>query len=392
MDPPTPSSTSRAGRRAFSADDLRELYELVRGSPYANAVVQARDAFEVADFVAALELIQTVRRQYEPRHQRILHQHEAGADKKSKKQSDPKTEARMDKIRRALELLASITPSLQRLAKAQPAADVADEPVAVRPQPVEEAAPSRIDTGQGLSAEFIAEFADAATPAEQLAITSEHCDVSPVTRESEILPGAYYRLQLQGKVHLVRTSATEQINDLVPIRHGLTDQPLKPLAKQVFLDLGRKQQLERIVPRTADAAARLPAAAGSEQGGMGLNMGDFSQLMDAAQRSGLVPNAEVIGHLRDREFRLGDYQKALQDMENLFGKFFAAAAQREQRLRREETDIKSGKIKMSARELQQKRARDEADSQRIARARRRFQRVIEGLRMLTSQHAGERSS
>ena len=57
----------------------------------------------------------------------------------------------------------------------------------------------------------------------------------------------------------------------------------------------------------------------SEQGL--LDKGAFTQLHDAAQRSGLVPNADVIAHTRDREFRLKDYQKAFQLIEGLFGKF-----------------------------------------------------------------------
>ena len=49
---------------------------------------------------------------------------------------------------------------------------------------------------------------------------------------------------------------------------------------------------------------------------------------------------------------------------------------------REDTDIASGKVKMSPKELQQKRVRDTAEAQRIERTRYRFCRVLEGLRLM----------
>ena len=46
------------------------------------------------------------------------------------------------------------------------------------------------------------------------------------------------------------------------------------------------------------------------------------------------------------------------------------------------TDIASGRIKMSPKHLQEKRARDRAQTQAIERARNRFLRVLDGLRIL----------
>ena len=111
-------------------------------------------------------------------------------------------------------------------------------------------------------------------------------------------------------------------------------------------------------------------------------MAAFSQLLDAAQRSGLVPNADLIAHTRDREFRRKQYQKAFQLIEGLFGKFTAASIQRDQRLRKEEMDIASGKLRISPKKLMEKRARDTAESQLVSRAHSKFLRVLEGLRVL----------
>ena len=113
-----------------------------------------------------------------------------------------------------------------------------------------------------------------------------------------------------------------------------------------------------------------------------IDVGSFGQLLTSAQRSGLVPAADQIGHVRDREFRMGKYDLAFQTINGLFSKFTASMNQRNQRLIREDADIASGKVKMSPKDLQAKRARDLRQTQEIDRARRRFQVVLEGLRLL----------
>ena len=113
-----------------------------------------------------------------------------------------------------------------------------------------------------------------------------------------------------------------------------------------------------------------------------LDLGSFSQLLTSAQRSGLVPNADQIGYVRDKEFRLGIYDKAFQSIDMMHNRFLADAGQRQARLTREDVDIAAGRIKISPRELQAKRARDRMQTQEIDRAKRRFQVVLEGLRIL----------
>jgi hypothetical protein len=113
-----------------------------------------------------------------------------------------------------------------------------------------------------------------------------------------------------------------------------------------------------------------------------LDSGAFSQLVEAAQRTGIVPGVSTIIQLRDCEFRLGRYQQALQTMEGLFGAFTGAAQQRAQRLAREEAELASGKLKISPKDLQAKRIRDNAINDAIDRARGRFLRVLDGLRMV----------
>jgi uncharacterized protein (DUF3084 family) len=118
-----------------------------------------------------------------------------------------------------------------------------------------------------------------------------------------------------------------------------------------------------------------------------LDSGAFSQLLTSAQRSGLVPEADQIGFVRDREFRMGKYDLAFQTIDGLFARLMASASQRTQSIAREDADIAAGRVKISPKDLQAKRSRDRMQTQEIERAKRRFQVVLEGLRVLmnTSQ-------
>ncbi|MBN1590364.1 MAG: hypothetical protein JW888_12690, partial [Pirellulales bacterium] len=101
-----------------------------------------------------------------------------------------------------------------------------------------------------------------------------------------------------------------------------------------------------------------------------------------AQQSGVVPGADQIGHIRDCEFRMGQYQTAFEGIERLYVGLKQAADIRKQRLRTEEIDYRSGVLKMSPKEWQQKKQRDTAQTNIIERTRRNFVRVLDGLRVL----------
>ena len=96
----------------------------------------------------------------------------------------------------------------------------------------------------------------------------------------------------------------------------------------------------------------------------------------------MVPGADQIAYVRDREFKRGQFELAFQTIEALYTQFTSAAAQRTQRLLREDADIAAGRIKISPKDLQAKRARDRTQTQEVDRAMRRFQIVLEGLRVL----------
>jgi hypothetical protein len=114
-------------------------------------------------------------------------------------------------------------------------------------------------------------------------------------------------------------------------------------------------------------------------------MGSFSQLQTAAQLTGLLPNADAIGFVRDHEFRTGKYQAAFDRIEAIFMHMRAAAEQRAQKLKQEDHYYRSGTLKISPKEWMIKQQRDTEQTQKIDRTLRYFARILDGLRvMITS--------
>lgn len=161
---------------------------------------------------------------------------------------------------------------------------------------------------------------------------------------------------------------------------------------------------ERLVQATRETAPlqtpEPPAEAGEfeevDSSGL-LERGVFSQLLTAAQHSGLVRGLDAIISVRDREFPTGNYQKAFDMIEYLYSQLNAQAARRQTDLRREETQYKAGSLKMSAREWAQRQKRVIEEDQKIDRARRRFARVLDGLRVMRfsaedENHSGDHPS
>ena len=249
--------------------------------------------------------------------------------------------------------------------------------------------------------QLVSEFEAATSCDAQFEIIRNYFQAKEVTDDEDIKHNALYYLRGKQLDHLIVSSA-DQSSDTFRMRFAVSGKALRPLPREKFLEMGKLQKLFLLTPKTAKQEMKLSSSSLNESAltketptevsdtfdkaaEKVLDMGAFTQLADAAQRSGIVPGVDAITHVRDREFRLGDYVKAFQTIERLNGKFSAAATQRQQRLRREEMDIKSGKIKMSPKELQAKRARDIAENQKVERARAKFSRVMEGLRVLVAK-------
>jgi hypothetical protein len=116
-----------------------------------------------------------------------------------------------------------------------------------------------------------------------------------------------------------------------------------------------------------------------------IDMGSFTQLQTAAQLTGLLPNADGIGFVRDHEFKSGKYQEAFERINAFFMHLKSAAEGRQRTLRQEEHDYKCGILKMSPKQWLIKQQTDAAQTQKIDRALRYCTRILDGLRiMITS--------
>lgn len=212
--------------------------------------------------------------------------------------------------------------------------------------------------------------------------------------------------------HLVAVDKDQSAPDAIRLFDLSLGKPLKPIPIAKWSSALAQKKVLRIVPKkvappelsttvatnqtpnandktVAKEPENAPLVSDTAERDKILDTGAFSQLVEAAQRSGIVPGISIIIQVRDCEFRLGRYNKALQIMESQFSSFCGSAQQRVQRIKREEADIASGRVKISPKEAQAKRVKDNRDHENIERARTRFSRVLEGLRTLIHLAPGE---
>ena len=225
------------------------------------------------------------------------------------------------------------------------------------------------------SRDLVESLAQATTADEQLAILRSTLHVELVQPDHRFDAEAFYFVIGATSNSLVQTHSPAIVDGQLHFRSCMHDAPMKPLSLDRLQAAIERQRVYFVQQKPVDPAERDQI----------LDVGSFSQLIDAAQRSGLVPGIATIIQVRDCEFRLGRYQQALQLIESQLQTFVGRAAQRTQQLAREDLDIASGRIRMSGRELQIKRQRDRQQTQAVDRARTRFSRVVEGLRTLVKR-------
>jgi hypothetical protein len=167
---------------------------------------------------------------------------------------------------------------------------------------------------------------------------------------------------------------------------------------ELVKQLDKMAKLTPEPPKTPPSARPLPVAqiaddgpidGGEEAAGKGpavaayiIDSGSFTQLQTAAQQSGLVPNADAIGFVRDHEFREGKYQEAFDRIAPIQMHLKAAAEGRAKKLRQEEVDFKSNILDISLKDWLIKRQRDTAQTQVIDRTLRYFAIMLDGLRVM----------
>ncbi len=391
----------------MNADDLQELYKLLRGSRSAMIVLDARAQFADRQWEKALALLQEARDTYAESRTRLLRQDPEdvrGKDQDAQRQTR-RIKRKQDKVREILDTFDELLPQLEKLAKRQQqrdekqvtaptlAAEESSAPVADADQEPQQP-PDVDDFSVARPADVTDEFATAflqSTGDDQLGLISRYFGFREVSSDRDIHADALYFIRSGEKSFLVRTLGNATSDTEVTLASAIDETPMKPFQPKAFIKLGKKRKMVLLTTRSPredqDESPDDDSAAGTESPDQPsdqnvLDMGAFSQLLTSAQRSGIVPGADQIAHVRDREFKKGDYDLAFQTIEALYAKFNASMNQRTQRLTREDAEIASGRIKMSPKDLQAKRSRDRTQTQEIERARRRFQVVLEGLRIL----------
>lgn len=377
--------------RDLIARHLQDLYAFNRGALYSNSLVQAQTAFEQGDFVKTLELVRASSELFGKRHKKKFAEDLRSPDGKRElsKKERLALESKQSRIKEILGIFEEVLGHLEKMARLQRLG---------RPQPAgESGTPGGAPPAAQLPKGFRAEYEAAQTTYARYQVVRRHFDFRPVGSDQDVTPDTLY--YVRGKEsHLIRSSPGEPHAEPVPMTVVPSGQRMKPVPRQKLLELGRRAQLLRLAPKAPGEADRRSRPPKGDQAPLVdsstapiepkkdyaecvIDMGSFTQLLAAAQQSEIVPNADQIAHVRDREFRTGKYLTAFNTIERLSVGLIQAATARQQRLRREEIDYKSGVLKMSPKEWQLKKQRDTLQTQKIERARRHFARVLDGLRV-----------
>jgi hypothetical protein len=138
-----------------------------------------------------------------------------------------------------------------------------------------------------------------------------------------------------------------------------------------------------------DDTPSVPVGPAPQTGIPGLDMTTFSQLVMAIQQAGLSLNVDAIHSVGDREFRDGRFQRAFDVIEGVYLQMNAQVGRRQAELRREETQYKSGALKLAPKEWLLRQRRETEKTQKIERARRHCARILDGLNALRASQAAE---
>ena len=229
-------------------------------------------------------------------------------------------------------------------------------------------------------------------------VLEKHFDLKAVESETDIRSGGVYCYKSKLGLDLIQVESDESEKsekseefdaEAVPLILALTGGKQRPASFEALVSLGRNQKLHRLAPKTKREDTVAPSETSSRKHvftghpeNSSISDASFTHLLSAVEKSGFDINTHAIVDARNREFKVGRYQKAFDIIEILYKRFSTEADRRAQRLRQEETKYRSGKLKMSPKDWQNKKARDIAETQRVERARRHFTHVLGGLRVL----------
>ena len=415
-----------------------DLYRLLRGSMAATSLVDAKTLYTEEKFVECISLLENSAKRYADARESTLSKDLShveknlpnGLDKETKRlvRKQDKAHDVLDQMHELIEKIRRTTRLSDALAKpSKTASPESKTPQHVAILPLEETVePVPLSPMESL----LADFRQANSFEEKQAVIENHCALQAIVSVTAIQPGNLLLAISDGKQFLLQVDSPALDEGALRIHSATDGTRLRPLPLEKVSRSISRSKLHLLVlkhladcieascveakrsilepealadppPKSASASGsreptQSPSGVGStlefpsdsasklsqQQRDQILDPGAFSQLIDAAQRTGIVPGIAIIIQVRDCEFRLGKHHQALQLMESQLSAFVGSAMQRSQRLKREEQEIASGKVKMSPKDMQAKKARDNKDSELIERARSRFTRVLEGIRAI----------
>ncbi len=386
----------------MDADDFQEIYKLLRGSRSAMAVLDARALFLDQKMSEAYDKLTYARETFLETRSRLLNQDvEKQVDPKAKDAARQvkKLKRKQEKLQDVLEAFDELLPGLEKSAnreKARKAKEAEDVRARAEDDSAVVSGEGRVARPAEIGEDFIRGFVDSSGD-QRLAVISGRFGFREVQSEQDIYGDTLYFIQFSDNSYLVRTPASEEMSEHIKLVSVVDARPFKPFSREAFVKLGTDRKMVMLTHREEACEADIDVTDGDDEDAERprstelladgeeqsvLDMGAFGQLLTAAQRSGLLAGADQIAHVRDREFRMGKYDLAFQAIDAMFSRFTASSIQRLQHLTREDAEIAAGRIKMSPKDVQAKRARDRKQTQEIDRAQRRFQVVLEGLRVL----------
>ena len=259
----------------------------------------------------------------------------------------------------------------------------AEGPLNVPALPDASAAPAAIV----LPEEIRTAFESAPDCEAKLAALRQHFELKAVSEAAEFHPGTLYALQKDAEVYLLEIGPPKDDERTVDLLLRLSARHAKPAQLSALVELGRKGFLHCLEPKAPKAESESINWSAET-----IDLTSFTRLISLAQSCGMVTNVDNIATIRDTEFRAGHYLTAFYNIERMYTALNTAAQQRQQQLRREDTAYRSGRLRMTPKEWNQKTARETAKSQSIDRALRQFRKVMAGLRsraLVAQQIAGQ---
>lgn len=354
------------------------LYKLLRGSRCASPLLHARTLFDSGNVAESISELKKIRHNYQESRKNAL-----ATEFDDSQPADKESKQLLKRQSKAVDALGQMDELVSMLAFQMRQAQRQISPVA---------SPS-----DDLDNYLRQKLPFATSDVDVRRVLSERCNLTMLPEDHELRAGERFVIFSSGLGYVVEVDEPPLENNSVRILTWLDRKRMLPIPLSKWNKSASKSKVLKLEPfapeafraiPTPESHVKLPGRDRSDENSDTaerdkiLDVGAFSQLLDAAQRSGIVPGSGLIIQVRDCEFRLGRFNKGLQMMETLYTTFIGAESQRNQRLQREEAEIASGRKKISPKDLLAKRAQDNQTTQVVDRTKVRFQRVLEGLRGL----------